>query len=218
MRRTPHYLRAKIYTEQNEIEKAAAELKKAVALRPDFAEAWSDLGQARKTLLDDDGAFAAFQRSVELDRGRRHLAVPARRRVSAPGRCRRGRARILRESYRLNPKNQSTLHSLQLALRQDGKVEEAARIKEELAALLRQIDQESQAAFGALQLNNEGAALEKSGNLRGALEKYRQAVALDPEHAGFHMNFGVALLRLGQWKEGLSGIARRRPPRSRTVP
>ena len=59
----PHYLRAKIYTERNEIEKAAAELQQAVALRPDFAEAWSDLGEARKNLLDDDGAFAAYQRS-----------------------------------------------------------------------------------------------------------------------------------------------------------
>lgn len=214
----PHYLRAKIYTEQNEIEKAAAGLQRAVALRPDFAEAWSDLGQARKTLLDDDGAFAAFQRSVELDAAdaisQYRLGAEYLRRGDA------GEAvRHLRESYRLNPRNQSTLHSLQLALRQDGKSEEAARVKEELAVLLRQIDQESQAAFGALQLNNEGAALEKSGNLRGALEKYRQAVALDPEHAGFHMNFGVALLRLGQWKEGLAELrdAARRDPDSALI-
>ena len=88
----PHYLRAKIYTERNEIEKAAAELQQAVTLRPDFAEAWSDLGQARKTLLDDDGAFAAFRRSVELDAGRRRRAVPPRRRVSAPRRSGRSRA------------------------------------------------------------------------------------------------------------------------------
>lgn len=201
----PHYLRAKIYTERNDIEKGAAELNLAVTLRPDFSEAWSDLGQARKTLLDDNGAFAAFRRSVELDpenaisqyrlgaeylaRGEAHDAV-----------------RHLREAYRLNPQNQSTLHGLQLALRQDGKLDEAARIKEELAVLLRKIDQESQAAFTALRLNNEGAALEKTGNLRAALEKYRQAVALDPAHAGFHMNFGVALLRLGQWKEGLAEL------------
>jgi Flp pilus assembly protein TadD len=214
----PHYLRAKIYTGRNEIEKAAAELQQAVALRPDFAEAWSDLGEARKNLLDDDGAFAAYRRSVELE----PADAVARYRLGAEY-LRRGdpaeAVRHLRESYRLNPKNQSTLHSLQLALRQDGKLDEAARIKEELAALLRQIDHESQSAFTALQLNNEGAALEKSGNLRAALEKYRQAVALDPEHAGFHMNFGVALLRLGQWKEGLEQLrdAARRDPQSTLI-
>ena len=80
--------------------------------------------------------------------------------------------------------------------------------------MLREIDTESQNAFTALRLNNEGAALEKAGNLRAALEKYRQAVALDPTHPGFHLNFGVALLKLGQWKEGLAELreAARRDP------
>jgi tetratricopeptide (TPR) repeat protein len=114
--------------------------------------------------------------------------------------------RHLRESYRLNPKNQSTLYSLQLALREAGKPEEAARVKAELARLLRDIDRESQSAFTALRLNNEGAALEKAGNVKGALENYREAVRLAPEHPGFHLNFGVALLRLGQWKEGLAEL------------
>ena len=38
----------------------------AVELAPDFAEAWSDLGEARKNLSDSKGALAAFRRSVEL--------------------------------------------------------------------------------------------------------------------------------------------------------
>ena len=63
----PLYLRAKIHTEQDEPEKAAAALTRAVSLQTDFGEAWSDLGQARKTLLDDAGAFAAFQRAVEVN-------------------------------------------------------------------------------------------------------------------------------------------------------
>ena len=211
----PHYLRAKIYAEQNEAGKAAGELQAAVSLRPDFAEAWSDLGEARNALLDDAGAFAAFRRSVELDpenaisrnrlgaeylrQGNAHEAVPH-----------------LREAFRLDPKDQSTLYRLQLALRQDGQPEEAGRIKEKLTALLREIDRESRDAFTALKLNNDGAALEKTGNLRGALEKYRAAVALDPTHVGIRMNFGVALLRLGRWKEGLSELreAVRRDPRN----
>ena len=187
------------------MEKAAAELKEAVSLRPDFAEAWSDLGEARKTLLDDAGAFAAFQRSVELDPGN----AISQYRLGAEY-LRQGKAHQavshLQEAFRLNPQDQSTLYSLQLALRRDGQLEEAARIKEKLMAVLREIDRESQAAFTALKLNNEGAALEKTGDLRGALEKYRAAVALDPQHVGIRMNLGVALLRLGQWKEGLSEL------------
>jgi tetratricopeptide (TPR) repeat protein len=207
------YLRAKIYTERDEPQKAVAALKQAVTLQPEFPEAWSDLGQASKTLLDDASAFAAFEKSVQLNP---ENAV-SQYRLGAEY-LRQGKAHEavshLKESFRLNPKNQSTLYSLQMALRQDGQVEEAARVKKQLADLLRSIDKESQDAFAALRLNNEGAALEKTGDLRGALEKYRAGLALDPNHMGIRLNFAVALLRTGQWKEGLSELreALRREP------
>ena len=201
----PYYLRAKIYTENDKPGKAMDALQTSVSLQPDFAEAWSDLGQARKTMLDDEGAFAAFKRSVELSPDN----AVSQYRLGAEY-LRQGNAHDavlhLRESFQLNPTNQSTLYSLQLALRQDGQFEEAARVKQKLTEVLREIDRESQNAFAALKLNNEGAALEKAGNLRGAVERYRQARALDPTHVGIHVNFGVALLRLGQWREGLAEL------------
>ncbi len=214
----PKYLRAKIHTENGEVGKAAAELTQAVTLRGDFAEAWSDLGLARKTLLDDAGALMAFRKSVEADaenavaqyrlgaeylrQGLAHQAVPH-----------------LQAAYRLNPADQSTLNSLQLALRQDGKLEESKQIKEKLAEVLRNIDTESQGAFAALRLNNEGAALEKAGDLRGAREKYREALVLDPTHIGIRVNFAVASLRMGQWVEGISQLreALRRDPENAQV-
>jgi protein O-GlcNAc transferase len=209
----PKYLRAKIHTEREEIDKAAALLKDAVALRPDFFEAWSDLGQARKALLDDAGAFEAFKRAVELEPGdavsRYRLGAEYLRQGNA-----REAVRHLEEAFRRKPKDQSTLYSLQLALRQDGQLERAREIREKLAEVLREIDRESQAAFTALRLNNEGAELEKAGSLAQALEKYREAVKLDPEHAGIRTNFAVALLRLGHWDEGIAQLreALRRDP------
>jgi len=214
----PHYLRAKVYTEENEVEKAAAQLKEAVSLRPDFAEAWSDLGQARKTLLDDPGALAAFQRAVELSPG------------DAVAQYRLGAAYLheaktleaiqhLQEALRLNPENQSTLYSLQLALRADGQLEQAAQVKKKLADLLRKRDKASEDALTAVQLNNQGADREKAGDLRGALEKYRAALDLYPEHVGIRVNVAAALLRLGQRTEGISELreALRRDPGNTAV-
>jgi tetratricopeptide (TPR) repeat protein len=43
-----------------------AEFQKAVQLRPDYAEAWSDLGGMRRLVLDHDGALIALERAVEL--------------------------------------------------------------------------------------------------------------------------------------------------------
>ena len=207
------YLRAKIHAECGEVDQATAQLTAAVSLQPDFAEAWSDLGQAKKTRLDDAGALAAFEQSVKADPAN---AVSQYRLGSEYLRQKKVSLAVLhlRGAYRLDPRNQSTLYSLQLALRQDGQLEQAARIKEELTALLREIDRESQSAFVALRLNNEGAVREKAGDLPGALEKYRGALALDPEHVGIRLNFAAALIRLGRWKEGLSELreALRRDP------
>jgi tetratricopeptide (TPR) repeat protein len=66
----------------------------------------------------------------------------------------------------------------------------------------------------AIETNNRGADLEIKGDLRGALEKYRVALELQPEHVGIRTNLGVALLKLGYWNEGISQLreALRRDP------
>jgi predicted Zn-dependent protease len=55
-------------------------------------------------------------------------------------------------------------------------------------------------------MNNEGAELQKDGNLAGALEKYRAALALNPASVPIRVNFAIALLRLGQWTDGLNEL------------
>jgi predicted Zn-dependent protease len=76
----------------------------------------------------------------------------------------------------------------------------------ELAKLLREKDKENQNHLNAIRLNNEGAAAEKSGDLRAALEKYREASQLYPDHVGIRVNYAIALLRLGQWTSGLDEL------------
>lgn len=214
----PRYLRAKTYTEQGDATKARTELERAVALRPDFAEAWSDLGEARKTLFDDDGALAALRRAVALspddavaqtrlgsrllDAGEAHEAVPH-----------------LEAAVRLDPKNQSSLNALQRALRQDGQTEKADAVKKQLADVLHARDTADQRLVAAIDLNNKGTVLEKSGDVRGALAKYRAALELNPDHVGIRTNLAVALLKLGQWDEGLAQMreALRRDPHNETL-
>jgi tetratricopeptide (TPR) repeat protein len=106
----------------------------------------------------------------------------------------------------LNPEDQSTLNSLQIALRRSGRPDEADKVKAQLAEVLRKRDQFSQDALKAVRINNEGAALQKTGDLRAALEKYRQALSLYPEHIGIRVNYAIALLRLGQWTQGLDEL------------
>jgi tetratricopeptide (TPR) repeat protein len=212
------YLRAKVYAAQSGSEEAVKLLEQAVAIRPKFAEAWSDLGQARKTLLDNEGALSAFQRAVEAN----PQGAIAQYRLGSQYLQEGDAAKAvdcLTKARQLNPTDQSTLNALQMALRQDGKIEEAARIKQELAELLREKDTTNQNHLTAIRLNNEGAELEKAGDLRGALRLYGQAASLYPDHAGIHTNYGVALLRTGQWTAGLQELhdALKRDPKNATL-
>jgi len=209
----PHYLRAKIYSEQREAAKAASELQQAVALRPDFAEAWSDLGESRKNLFDADGALAAFRRAVELNPDD---AVAQTRLGSKLLDAHEAHEAVshLEAAVRLDPKDQSALNALQRALRQDGQSQKAEATKKRLTELLRERDKADQNLVSAIELNNRGANLEKKGDIRGALEKYRTALELQPEHVGIRINLAVALLKVRHWEEGISQMrqALRRDP------
>jgi tetratricopeptide (TPR) repeat protein len=207
------YLRARIYKDEHEEAKALPQLERAVALKPDLGAAWSELGAVRKALADDAGALTAFRRAVALlpgdavaqyrlgsqllDKDAAHDAVAH-----------------LEAAVRIDPKNQSALNALQRALRQDGQAERANTVKAQLTEVIRQRDQADQEQVAAFELNNRGAALEKGGDLRGALEKYRAALELLPEHAGIRANVAVALLKLGNWQEGIAEMreALRRDP------
>jgi tetratricopeptide (TPR) repeat protein len=208
-----HYLRAKVYTDLSQVERASVELHVAVRIAPDFAEAWSDLGEARRTLLDDAGALAAFERAVTLSPSDPVALSRLGNELYHQGKFKQAVVELEKAAL-INPKDQTTLNALQAALRANGQTARANQVKANLVAVLKERDQSTQAEFGALRLNEEGAELEKAGNLRGALDKYRLGLQLDPEDVGIRVNLAVTLLRLGQWKEGLSELAesmRRRP-------
>lgn len=113
----------------------------------------------------------------------------------------------LQKAVQLDPHNQSALYTLQRALRADGQIAQADAVKKRLADLLLQRDRVEQSFLSAIQINNEGAALEKSRNLAAALEKYRAARDLAPSHSGIRVNYAVALIRLSRWKEGLDELS-----------
>ena len=202
---TAHYLRAKVYSVKSENGQAAKELEKSLAIHPEYPEAWSDLGEARKLLVDHRGAIIAFQKAVGLapndavaqyrlgeeylTQHQPHLAVNP-----------------LEQAHRLDPKDQSTLNALQKALRQDGQTKEADEVKQQLAQLLGKDETDGENEMKAITLNNEGARLQSAGDLKGAAEKYGAAVKLSPREVPIRVNYAVSMLRLGQWTEGLNEL------------
>ena len=201
----PHFYRAKVYSHEGQVEKAAAELRTAVKLRPNFAAAWSDLGQALKAQQDDAGAFAAFERAATLDP--HDASAQARLGAEYLHRNQPHDAVIhLQKALEIDPTDQTALFNLQMALRADGQEEQSLAVKARLAEIIRKKDENMQTNLTANRLNNDGVKLQQSGDLRGALQKYRSAHELKPDDNLYRFNLAVALLRLGRWKEGLSEL------------
>jgi len=199
------YLLGRIELNAGDARKAADHFAQAVQLAPEYAAAWSDLGQAKKLALDDAGAIAAFLQAARIDPGD---AVAQYRlgaeylRQDKPGEA----LAPLETAARANGGDQSTLNALATAYQRLGRVDEAAQTRRKLSEVIRRRDHESQNALSALRLNNQGAELEKAGKLTDALDLYGQAVQLNGKHAGMRTNYAVALLRLGRWRQGLEEL------------
>jgi tetratricopeptide (TPR) repeat protein len=200
-----HYLRAKVYSAHNEFRQAAEQLQEALAIHSSFPEAWSDLGEARRILLDHADAIAALRRAIELAPNdsvaqyrlgeeylvehQPHLAVA-----------------VLRQADRLNPNDQSILNALLKALKQDGQAGAGDEVKRRLAGLLSQRELDARNELDAVKLNNEGAKLQSTGDLVGAIGKYAAAVKLAPRNVPMRVNYAIAMLRLGKWTDGLNEL------------
>lgn len=201
----PRFLRAKIWTQQGQAGNAAQELERAVGLRPDFAEAWALLGQARRALRENAAAVAAFQKAVALNpddgASRSHLGAL----FLQLGRISEAETQ-LRAAARLDPQDRSTLYNLMRALQKSGQREEAERVNQRLAEMLKNRSESEEGSLAALGLNNEAVELQKAGEIRAALDKYRAAIALHPTHAGFRLNYGLALCEAELWNECVTEI------------
>ena len=197
-----HYLRAKIWAAQDQIDKATVELQTAVHLLPNYAEAWSDLGGMRRLALDNAGAIGALQRAVALKPDDALAQYRLGQLYLHDGHAPKA-VEHLKQALFYAPNDRATLYNLMLALRQTGRAEDTKPIEKRLAELQQQSDRASEVGFAASVLNSEGIQLEKAGDTRAALAKYREALDLDPTGFGFRLNYALALCRLGRWQDGI---------------
>jgi tetratricopeptide (TPR) repeat protein len=171
-------------------------------LRPDYAEAWSDLGGMRRLSLDSSGAIQALEKAVALNAHDSTAQYRLGHLYLQEGETEKA-VDHLRIALAGDPLDAATLYSLDRALRKSGKLEEAETIEKQLAEMRTRSDRASTVAFAASRLNDEGISLEKSGDVRAALAKYRAALDMDPTGSGFQLNYGLALCRLGYWDDAI---------------
>jgi tetratricopeptide (TPR) repeat protein len=197
-----YYLRGKVYHEQQASQKARQDFDKAVRLRPDYAQAYFELGLTRADLHDDVGALAALEKAVALEPD----DADAQRELGASylraGDAKRAVAH-LQAAARLRPDDRDVLYALARALRADGRMEEAEPLMRRLSEAAQEQAVHDSDVLQAGELNNAGIALEREGQFTAALEKYRAALKISPQEVRFRRNLALVLCRLERWPEAI---------------
>ena len=125
--------------------------QQAIAMQPDLADAYYNLGLARQKQGKWDEAIACYQEARELQ-----------------------------------PDNREAEVSLANALHVQGK-----------------LPSEEQARYAAINLDL-GNKHKQAGDVKVAIEYYRQAITMQPDLADAHYNLGLALQTKGKWEEAIA--------------
>jgi tetratricopeptide (TPR) repeat protein len=169
-------------------EEAVGYYRVALAVRPDTAAVYLNLGAALAGKGQREDAIRAYRRAIALDPG----FAPAHNNLgtvlAAQGR-RADAIRAYQQAITLDPGLAQARNNLGNALQDQGRLDDA--IREYHKAI--ELDPGLARAH-----SNLGAALYAQGRLDDAIREYRKAIALNPSNAPAYSDLGAALYARGQ--------------------
>ncbi len=155
-----------------------ANFEEAIALRPDFEDAYNNLGVALQNLGESERASRCFQEAIRLN----PKCVEAYNNLgNALARMSRIKdaTKAFQEGLRLDPNKPELAYNLGTSLHEQNKVEEAAVYYRQALRLKPNYPDAS---------NNLATALKELGHLDEAIAQYRETLKLLPFHALTHYN------------------------------
>ncbi len=185
-----------IHIRRGDPRRAAELIGKAIALRPDYAEAHDNMGVALKAQGELEAAVAAHRRALALKpdfaRARNNLGNALKNQGKLDD-----TVAEYRTALELKPDYAEALNNLGNALSAQRKPAEAVAILRKLVALNPDV---------AGPYNNLGNALKAQGRLSDAVAAYRKALALDPDFAEAHNNLGYTFEDQGRLGEAVAAF------------
>lgn len=174
-------------------DEAMAHFREALRLKPDYAEALNNMGQALETQGHIEEAIAHYQDALRVDPDYFDAQYNLGRLLQKLGRPEA--LETLTVAVRLRPDFAEARNSLGNSLEKLGRHEEALA-QYEMALRLKPDSVEAR--------NNLGNVMQAMGRLDEALAQFREALELKPDNPEAHHNLGVTLQHMGRAEEAVA--------------
>ena len=214
------------------IDEAARHYRRALQIKPDFAEALSNLGVTFKLRGKLDEAVSYYRKALQFEPGYVQGYYNFGIALEAQGKFDEAIS-YYRQAIKFKPNYADAHNNLALVLQSQGKFDEAIdhylhvlRIKPDytkahnnLGLLLvgqGRLDQAINHYHRAIEIKpdyakahyNLGLVLEKQGKSKEAITHYKHAIKTDPDYAKAHYTLGLALAGHGKLDEAMSHFMR----------
>ena len=184
------------YKGLGQLDTAIEAYNKAVAIKPNNAEAYYNIGNVFKSQGKLEEAIEAYNKAVGIkpDDAEAYLNMGVALREQ-------GKLEKAIEAYNkvlaLKPDYADAYYNMGNALEEQGKLEEAIEAYNKALTLKPDYTE----AY-----SNMGVALKDQGKLEEAIEAYNKALAIKPDDAEAYLNMGVALREQGKLEKGYRGL------------
>ena len=172
---------------EGRLDEAVAEYRKALEIKPDYAEAINDLGVVLFAKGDLEAAIAQYRKALEIQPGSAKIRYNLGNALALHGKLDEAIAQY-RKALEIAPDDLEVFNNLGMALGKNGQLDEA------IAQYRKALDI---APDNAKALNNLGVVFLTKGDLQGAIAQYRKALQVQPDNAETLRNLGNALLAKG---------------------
>jgi predicted O-linked N-acetylglucosamine transferase (SPINDLY family) len=179
---------------KRQLDEAMVAYRQAIRLKPDYAEAYSNLGKASKDLGQLDEAIAFYRQAIRLKPDLAEAHNNLGNALEGKGQLEEAIA-AHRQAIGLKPDYAEAHNNLGNALAAKEQLDQAIASYREAIRLKPDYPQAH---------NNLGIALKGIGRLDEAMACYRQAIGIDPGYAEAHSNLGNALSEMVQLEEAIA--------------
>ena len=175
------------------LDEAVEAYKKSISLKPDFAEAYSNMGVAFQAQSKFDVSIKAYNKAVSLKPDYAEAYNNMGVSLKAQGRLDEA-IDAYKKCVSLKPDHAEAYDNMGVAFKKQGMFDEALEAHKKCISLK---------PFRAEAYNNLGNTLKEQGRFDLALENYNKAISLKPNYADAYFNIGVALKDQGKFDEAI---------------